>query len=1071
MTIAAKTVESLLYLTNTHYPDWSGFDDPRFLEEEIEYKKETSKLARDLLSEKEFQRLLENGEYDEIIQRLDTVGQDNNLLWRSVPTSGDLNILYQEDLDKEAFVKAIFQLLHGNKTPKELLQTYSDFIKQHDWPNKWTFPTYFRFLLHPKTDFFVKPRATKWYLDTLGSNIKLGSDPQEDVYREIIQKTSELKEQLEEYGPEDMIDIQSLLWTAYRVDETLAEELSHPFSILFSNRREAEWAFELLRESAEHLGIQGPDDPLASFTLRQAGKKYFLRLIYGNCLMVGFSAVEGEYRSIALALVDYPKGVQVKEKQDFSVQEGEIKISIFWFDFKDVYENQEEFQKHLIQSQELIHSRFAHWKASPFWNHQVDVLAEAVFDEQKKQQLFKLGVKPLQQSYWKISPGSNAWHWENCLKGGFIAVGWDGMGDLSGLSRSEFEKTRENYFESSHSSNEKGLEQLWKFSQIKDGDRIVANRGATEVLGIGTVTGPYYYEEGETHSHRLPVNWDEVELRKVDQPGWQKTLIELSKDEFETILEKPIESQTDKEDSPFSEKAFDLLKGIHKDPTKEYYDQHKEDFKSYVKDPFQKLMTEIAERLPEPIKDQMETEKWLFSRFLKNDFGQGGAWSHYWGAFYPESSKRTEDAQLVLVIKHSFLEAGFFIGDYASEQRERFSRNCQRYYQSLISLFKDKMNAEELTFGQYHRESVEIEEYGGREHPDWKTWLKNPGAWDYNVSVIFPKSLVLNLSQEELIERISKIYTNLFPLVLLTVSDDPLPLIRDYLGEGREEQKTNPVYSLKECSQKTHFKEEQLARWIRAIRRKKQAIFYGPPGTGKTFLADHLADHLIGGGNGFKEIVQFHPSYAYEDFMQGIRPKTAPDGKSLLYELEKGRFLQFCEEAKRRDGKSVLIIDEINRANLSRVFGELMYLLEYRKQGIPLSGGRSFSIPDNVYIIGTMNTADRSIALVDHALRRRFAFLALGPHYEVLEKFYQGRSFSPTGLVEVLKELNDHIGDKNYAVGISFFMVKEDEKARDHMPDIWQMEIEPYLEEYFFDQQDKVERFRWTKVKDQILNE
>jgi dynein-related subfamily AAA family protein len=107
------------------------------------------------------------------------------------------------------------------------------------------------------------------------------------------------------------------------------------------------------------------------------------------------------------------------------------------------------------------------------------------------------------------------------------------------------------------------------------------------------------------------------------------------------------------------------------------------------------------------------------------------------------------------------------------------------------------------------------------------------------------------------------------------------------------------------------------------------------------------------------ELVQFHPSYAYEDFILGIRPKTLPNG-ALTYENAKGRFIEFCDRALERTGRCVLIIDEINRANLSRVFGELMYLLEYRTGKVPLAGGIRFEIPENVRLIGTMNTADRS---------------------------------------------------------------------------------------------------------------
>lgn len=219
-------------------------------------------------------------------------------------------------------------------------------------------------------------------------------------------------------------------------------------------------------------------------------------------------------------------------------------------------------------------------------------------------------------------------------------------------------------------------------------------------------------------------------------------------------------------------------------------------------------------------------------------------------------------------------------------------------------------------------------------------------------------------------------------------------------------------------------------------------------------------------GDGFWELVQFHPAYAYEDFVQGIRPLTHDDG-SLSYEMVAGRFLHFCAEAGGRRDICVLIIDEINRANLASVLGELMYLLEYRDAEIPLAGGRAFRIPGNVRIIGTMNTADRSIALVDHALRRRFAFISLQPDYDVLRHYHSRTGFDAEGLIAVLKRLNNQIGDPHYEVGITFFLHPN---LAEQLEDVWRMEIEPYLEEYFFDQPDQVEAFRWERVQKQITN-
>ncbi|HEX8551329.1 MAG TPA: AAA family ATPase [Abditibacteriaceae bacterium] len=290
------------------------------------------------------------------------------------------------------------------------------------------------------------------------------------------------------------------------------------------------------------------------------------------------------------------------------------------------------------------------------------------------------------------------------------------------------------------------------------------------------------------------------------------------------------------------------------------------------------------------------------------------------------------------------------------------------------------------------------------------------------------------------------------------------------------DEKPSP-YSLVQCATDTGLEEQMLAQWIEAIERKGQAIIYGPPGTGKTFLANHLARHLASPSpqnntGGFWEVVQFHPAYAYEDFMQGIRPQPTKGG-AVSYPLVPGRFLEFCRRAEQTRGRCVLVIDEINRADLSQVLGELMFLLEYRDQTIPLAGGGLFRIPMNVRLLGTMNTANRSVALLDPALRRRFAFLPMQPDYELLRCFHQ-RSARGEGtnaklvesLIDLLQRINREINDPNHALGITYFLV--DDLAHS-LQSIWRFEVEPYLEEYFFDEAVKVEEFRWEKVANMLM--
>ena len=277
------------------------------------------------------------------------------------------------------------------------------------------------------------------------------------------------------------------------------------------------------------------------------------------------------------------------------------------------------------------------------------------------------------------------------------------------------------------------------------------------------------------------------------------------------------------------------------------------------------------------------------------------------------------------------------------------------------------------------------------------------------------------------------------------------------------------TYSIDNFIDDTGFDKEIIESWQRRLR-KKHIVFQGPPGTGKTFVAQRLAKLMVSETEGFWDLVQFHPSYAYEDFMQGIRP-TLTDGGQISYDLKDGRFIEFCQKAEKiPSSPCVLIIDEINRANLSRVFGELMYLLEYRNSEIPLSSGTNFKIPENVFIIGTMNTADRSIAVVDHALRRRFSFIRLNPEYEVLKKYLISKGYPGESLVKVLSEINKVIDDPNYEIGISYFMKKDDD-LRVSLPEIWVSEIESYLEEYFYDKPAKVDSFRWETLRKSKLSD
>jgi hypothetical protein len=185
---------------------------------------------------------------------------------------------------------------------------------------------------------------------------------------------------------------------------------------------------------------------------------------------------------------------------------------------------------------------------------------------------------PIGVSYWKIAPGENAWNWDACLKGGFMAIGWEELGDVSSLNRPQFNAKRDQLLAEHSDWNKNGVEQVWKFAHIKQGDRIIANKGTTEVLGIGTVTGPYYFVGGIQHGHRIPVEWEDFAPRRINKPGWRRTLIELNKEEFDEIIDSSglMDIYRFFKDQDEAKWAFDLLRetlarlGI-KDPNDERF--------------------------------------------------------------------------------------------------------------------------------------------------------------------------------------------------------------------------------------------------------------------------------------------------------------------------------------------------------------------------------------------------------------------------------------------------------------------------------------------------------------------
>jgi 5-methylcytosine-specific restriction protein B len=264
----------------------------------------------------------------------------------------------------------------------------------------------------------------------------------------------------------------------------------------------------------------------------------------------------------------------------------------------------------------------------------------------------------------------------------------------------------------------------------------------------------------------------------------------------------------------------------------------------------------------------------------------------------------------------------------------------------------------------------------------------------------------------------------------------------------------------------TYWPLERAQHLVELVQRWGQVLFQGPPGTGKTFVAETLARLLSGDEDGRVEVVQFHPSYAYEDFVEGIRP-VVTEGSNLAYEVRSGIFLKLSELAKEHEeDEFFLVIDELNRANVPRVFGELLYALEYRGPQhpfrLPYSGGEAY-VPANITFIATMNGADRSIALVDAAIHRRFRHVRFDPDPDVLRAW-----LSAHGLADLadqaaarLAALNEQLLsllDSDRLIGHTYIM--RPDLADVGFEAVWVEDIDPILREHLFNQPEEVSKLR-----------
>lgn len=494
--------------------------------------------------------------------------------------------------------------------------------------------------------------------------------------------------------------------------------------------------------------------------------------------------------------------------------------------------------------------------------------------------------------------------------------------------------------------------------------------------------------------------------------------------------------------------AFNFLSDLRSNNNGGWMAANRGRYAKSLRDPFRAIMEAVAERYIVGLDPQLNTKvksgQVLASIRKRFPNAEGAYHPYYWGAF--SRGRRQVDAQLYVLIDGDGLRVGVAFGGLPDEQLERLRVTASPLVEALwagLDAIRDR-----LTFWLDDWPPPKVIDV--REPSELETWMHGSRP---TVHVTFPRDDPL-VASERLVDEIGLVLTTLHPLAALAWGD-PVA-IGDGASELEDEDDVGERYTLVQLAHDTRLPIEDLEEWAEMLAQpsKRQAILYGPPGTGKTYVAQRLGKHLAM-PDGEVTTVQFHPSYSYEDFIEGLRPDD--QSEQFRYVIRNGTFTQFCDAARKKPRATfAFIIDEVNRADLGSVLGELMMLLEYRGEKLPLPySQRQFSIPPNVVLLATMNTADRSLALVDFALRRRFHTIEMPPSRSVLVAHLAPLGEEGQLALDFFDRVQADVDSRDFSPGHSYWM--GDDVSAEGLRRLWRYELKPYLAEYWFEHRTRLD--------------